>query len=239
MNILDDNTNLLRTHYYIYKYPVENNISYPLYIQNSKVYVTKNLRGFDSQKFTHVDFLSYFRVLGFNYMNFKCENLTELIMRAKSHLLDSTVEIREVETHNSLRYCTTTDGFIKQGAYIYHEESDALDISINELTELRDVWPYGAPIIKQVTVSSRFNFDYQNSHIDFCHFIEFINNYFNSNVSSVFQNPIRVIYDELNYKYNTYKVFNNIQQFGFDLFPRLFDYLVTESIFETCQRLTK
>lgn len=228
MNILTDETNLLRTHYYILKQPKSQNCI-PLKFKEKTVYLHKECRGFAKYKFTHVNFISLFRVLGFSYMNFECTNLEEILKKAKLYIQAPTVERKIVKTNLSGRNLLTDKGLVVKDQYIsYREHEDTLNL--NDVID-RNAWPFDFPNVK-VVEGCDVTFDYKSKNVDFYHFVIYINRIFNSNIATTLQNPIRIVYEEINSKYNMYRLLNNLQFLGLNLLPSVYDYFTSQSIID-------
>ncbi|UVX94915.1 hypothetical protein CsNV_055 [Callinectes sapidus nudivirus] len=225
-NVMSDDTSALRSHYYI-STSEKSKYNAPIYLNsNKKVYIHKELRGFESDKFTHVNFLSLCRVLAFSYMRFKCTNIDKIIDDARSNLLlpaDRTIV--ECVGNNTV----TADGVVKVNQCVRYRDNGVI-LSLDYLQQF-NAWPHDKPTIEPITEdANNVLFDYKQNRIDLHHFVEYINTVFKSNVSTILQNPIIMIFEEINIKYNTYRIFNNINLLAHDLFPSVYDFLTAQAI---------
>ena len=75
--------------------------------------------------------------------------------------------------------------------------TDSSSLSIESIKE-RNVWAFGKPIIEMIPEDANV-FNYKLSTINICHFINYINITFKSNMAAtVLQNPIFVVFEEMN-----------------------------------------
>ena len=83
MSRLKEDCNLLRSHYYIL---VKKYQSYavPLVVNGITAYLHKGARGYSYNHFSHTEFKSLIRILGFKFFNFKYTNLESIILKCNN-----------------------------------------------------------------------------------------------------------------------------------------------------------
>ncbi|QBB28654.1 hypothetical protein HgNV_049 [Homarus gammarus nudivirus] len=231
MNKYTDDTNVLRSHYYILK-TQKSEYSIPIYIKNAKCYIHKESRNFDTDKFTHVNFLSLFRVLAFSYMRFKCNNINEILNTSKQHL-HKKVERSVVEKSGCC--VLTADGTVQVDKAIAYQHmiTGGGDKELAQLIAL-NAWAHDKPDIDYIKPdqTNTLLFNYDTPQVELYHFTRYVNNIFKSNISTLLQNPIILVCEDINIKYTMFKIFNNINILACDLFPSVYDFLVAQSILD-------
>nr|WOZ57637.1 hypothetical protein MmNV_44 [Menippe mercenaria nudivirus] len=224
MNIYTEDTNLLRTHYYI-SVDKMSKYSIPISVGNDKVYIHKDIRGFKTEKFTHRNFVSLLRVLAFAYMRFKCVNIDEILTEAKAKLFVNEESKIIVPTKQKGYYAM--DGEIQNNkCFVFQCENYSLDDIRN-----RNVWVFGTPDIQSIPEND-YLFDYKGE-LDLCHFVRYINHTFKSDmISTILQNPLNVVFEEMSVKYYAYRIYNNIKVLSHLLFPSIYDFLTGQAILD-------
>lgn len=228
-NFLTDETNVLRTQYHISHQP-ESEYNAVLSWNDKKVFIHKEFRKTNNHKITHSNVVSLVRVVAFNYMGFKCDNLESILQKAKAHLLLSTIG----------RVCVVAkpgfgvlhgDGTVEQCTIVAYQEEDDDDLPLlDDLKSADELWPYGVPDLNRLDeINDRF-FSL-SGNLSLPHFVEFVNHFFQShNLATLIQNPLSVVFEELNSKYGLYKMHNNIQILACSLFPSIYDFFTTQCI---------
>ena len=210
----------------------------PIYFNNYCVFLHKEHRGYNNTKITHSNFLSLIRVLGFSYLGFKCTNLEDILKRVREYLYCST---DAYQVKRATDECTSPSGVLIGGGILFDKivsyQQSHTDTPTKNDAERFGLWVFGKPIIVQNDHNVK-SFKYQND-LELSDFVMYINEVFNSNISAILQNPIMSIFLELKYKYNMYKIFNNINLFRMDVFPSIYDFLVTDLILEYIKNVSK
>lgn len=237
-NRLSDSTNVLRSHYYILKNKF-NEFAIPLSINNKLVYLHKMYRGFSKHHFTHSDFMSIIRVLGFKYFNFKCTNIKNLINNAfDNDSLYTSVCLEDSNNNENSDIILNYDNIVlfsnEYKSYIDFENFFNID---KDHLKARNLWLYGKPSIEIVNSNNKFTFNYDKDVLNIVEFYNYIDSCFNSKVSSILQNPISSVYLQLSIAFDFYKITNNIQMFALDIFPSMYDYCITFSIFKYIEEI--
>lgn len=209
----------------------------PITLFDKQVFIHKDVRTSNNIKFNHINMISLLRILAFSYMRFKCVNLNNILEHAKSHLFIED-EIRSVNIIKKRgHFSITKDNILLNDSYVDSQYLSS-SLSIESIKE-RNVWAFGKPIIEMIPEDANV-FNYKLSTINICHFINYINITFKSNMAAtVLQNPIFVVFEEMNDKYCSYKMFNNIHLLSHSLFPSIYDYLTGESILNFVNYVTK
>lgn len=227
MNKITDETNLLRSHYYISKTEYDK-YCVPITFNGKTSYIIKEFRGFKNEKFTHVNFISLFRVLGFSFMNFTFDNFDEIMENTLKYIQTFNSTSRQIESQQVGYNCLNEKNELQPNAYIDFIE-DIDKIRYEDVID-RNIWPFGVP---QISENENTMYNYENEDtIDFCEFINYINKIFKSNIATILQNPINFVYEEINYKFTMYKLFKNKKLLAFDLLPSIYDYLIAQSILD-------
>lgn len=191
-------------------------------VNNNSVYIHKENRAFARDRFSHSHFISFFRVLGFNYMGLTCTNLDNIVNDSKAYLLGEE-RSNSSSSSNKMRDDTNDDS----GFVLDYTDELLLDNGISK------------PIITFLQRDDKISFNYELSSIPLEGFVKYINTTLNSNVATLFQNPIKLICEELNYKYSMYRIFNNLNGFVYDLLPSVYDFLTSEAILVYINGLNK
>ncbi len=239
MSIYSEDTNLLRTHYYISHKQISK-YAVPLVVYGKRVYIHKDVRGFQATgKFTHLNFVSLLRTLAFSYMRFECSNLDAMLKNVKAELFLNQDRV-EVSTDQEGYFVIRSDGTIVPNARVI-VENECLFPTLDEIKG-RNIWPFGDPHFVRLNDDDDRGvnlFNYDTDSISLCHFANYINHIFHSEMAaSILQNAMFVVYEEMNVKYCAYKMLNNVQLLAHMLFPTMYDYLTAEFIIEymkTCQ----
>lgn len=227
MSVYSEDTNLLRTHYYISSerqsiYDVQVRIS------GNHAFFNKDVRGHRSVKFTHVNMMSLLRVLAFSYMGFQCVNIDDLMNNAMSMMFVDNEEERIVVTTPHPGFYVERKGVVEKA---YLASKCIMAPAVHEEIRERNLWPFGEPIIERLPHDDNlFSYTTVDSP-DLCHFVKFVSRTFKSDqIATLLQNPLLCIFEEIKVKHYEYLIFNNIQLLQHSLFPSVYDYLTGECI---------
>ncbi|UHB41788.1 hypothetical protein MrNuV_ORF065 [Macrobrachium rosenbergii nudivirus] len=220
MNIFSDETNLIRSHYYVskvknsdYAIKINFNSTTALYLQKDH---RSNIKGL---KITHTDFISLLKVLIITYLGIEVENIESLLQNAMRMLYSNKVLIRTDDETNALYTLITTDNtLINTEAY----QSNQYDLSLVDVKEF-ELYPFGKPIVKRTN-------DKLVKPFTLYEIVKYINLTFKANISALLQNPIICIYNELNYNYTMYRVLKDEQKYISSVLPTVYEYLVADKI---------
>ena len=80
MSRLKENGSLLRSHYYLLANKYQS-YAVPLVVNGVTAYLHKGLRGYSYNHFTHTQFKSLIRILGFKFFKFKFTNVKDIISK--------------------------------------------------------------------------------------------------------------------------------------------------------------
>ncbi|UVT30849.1 hypothetical protein PvNV_045 [Penaeus vannamei nudivirus] len=230
MNIFSEETDLLRSHYFINK-TKQSPYAMRIRVGDTYAYIQKECRGYDYKKITHTQIVSMLRVLGFSYLGFKVSNLEEILQQAKSSLFATATREEVFDTGCCI---LSMDGKIKRDMRIDYQTITSSEIlPIGSIRE-RYLWPCTKPIIEKM--ESR-TFDYNTKYIELADFVTYINNIFSANISTIIQGPLLLVYTDIINKYTLYKMTNNLNSFSKNTIPSVFDFLVTDSLIEYIKNL--
>ncbi len=224
MNIFNDETILLRSHYYITKNK-ETEYSIPIHFNGKTVYITKDYRGYNYQKLTHTHIQSLIRVLGFSYLGFDVKNIDRIIDEVKMRL--HTPATRDEMDASTTDFILTKDNkLIQNKKIIYSSDKNILSLDV---IKARFLWPCtNIPVIVPKK-EQKFQFNYKEP-LELHKFVQYINAFFKSNISTVIQSPLILVFNDLNVKYTIYKITNNLNMFSKNICPSIFDYMIVNTI---------
>lgn len=202
----------------------------PIEINNKKVYIQKEYRGFKYEKITHTQITSLLKVLAFAYLGFKVENLDAIMEQVNGSLFFPT-ERTKVDAPG--RFILIKDNKLVSNKRLdYYSESQIIPA-----TNLRDrhMWPCIRPIIiKEEDKAHTFKY---TEYMKLEHFVAYVNNVFNSKISTIIQNPLILVYNDINIKYTIYKTTNNLNVFSKIVMPSIFDFVSANNLVEYINKL--
>ena len=222
MNILSDETNLLRSHYYLTRRKTS---EYAIELQSnqgSSVFIHKETRSFtDGIRITHSNIHSVLKVLSFTYLGLRVLNLTELLARGTGRLFIPKDVVRLTQPYQ-LPLLKPNNIPDLDNTY----EGHTYDISVEDVKDT-GIWPCGTPVI---------NSDNLITEISLAGFVNYVNSVFQANIGVLFQNPIQITFIDMSYNITMYKIIQDIQKFIFSVVPTVYDYLISEKVFHLIQQ---
>ncbi|UBZ25548.1 hypothetical protein CcNV_063 [Crangon crangon nudivirus] len=220
---LNDQTNLLRSHYYLFKNKYEVS-AVGLQVNDSVAYLHKEYRGYGYHHFTHTDLVCMIKVLGFHYFGFRIDNLNESLVLARDMSSCACNYIPSTEPEVGIYYLYPDN----KVDYTMRWVCDAPHRSVKaDILQMRHLHPYGIPhVVSQDT--SRF--DYKTLEFNRLDFFEYINTVLKANVSAILQNPISCVYSKLAQVLEIYKYTYNRQLFYSDILPSIYEYMTAINI---------
>uniref|UniRef100_A0AAU8GE72 Uncharacterized protein n=1 Tax=Faxonius propinquus nudivirus TaxID=3139431 RepID=A0AAU8GE72_9VIRU len=233
-----EDTNLLRSHYYLFSEKYDNTAT-PLTINDNTVYLHKNYRGYGRNYFTHTNFCSLIRILGFKYFKFNIVNLSA--MKKNYNQFDDCSYSLVVDDFNNDKITNILDinnEIVSDKYNIYANFENLLNINQSSII-FRNSWLYIDPIINFNNFDSPEYFDYKTNNFSIIHFFKYINYILNSNVSNILQAPIKSVFSNLSLDYNAFILLKDYKTFGKEILPSMYDYLVTYNIFEYIDNIHK
>ena len=250
---LKEDGNLLRSHYYLlvkkYQY-----YATPLRINDTTIYIHKGSRGYSYNHFTHREFKSLIRILGFKYFNFKFINLESIISKC-NNWTDCEYDILTNDDNNNDKNNNNNDNsddgknnknttincphsLVIKNQEIYAKIEKIMNdeflrkLDINKFRERKLNLPLDGSL--PIIISNDSN---ERQHFNIQSFFKYINNVLKSNVSFILQNCITSVYKELNYKFEFYKIHRNLKLFQLDILPPPADYIITFKLFDYIENI--
>ena len=264
MSRLKEDCNLLRSHYYflIKKYQF---YAVPLVVNGVTAYLHKGPRGYSYNHFTHTEFKSLIRILGFKFFNFKYTNLESIISKCSNWedceyimLDDSSTETNQ---HKKKLHVKKSDTINRSSLTIQNQEiytkmnrqmKDVFfkNVDISNFQERNLGIPLDGklPIIEIVKnhqegeshkniLIKRQSPNNQKNHLNLIAFYKYINASLEANVSYILQNCITSVYKDLNIKYEFYKIHGNLNVFQMDILPTPADYITAFKLFDYIENI--
>ena len=234
---LKEDGNLLRSHYYLlvkkYQY-----YATPLTINNTTVYIHKGSRGYSYNHFTHREFKSLIRILGFKYFNFKFINLESIISKYNNWTDCEYDILTNNKKNNTNTTIKTPDSLVIKNQEIYTKIEKTMNdeflrkLDINKFQERNLSLPLDGslPIISTNGLNETKSFNIKS-------FYKYINNTLKSNVSFILQNCISCVYKEIHCKFEFYKIHRNLKLFQLDILPTPADYIITFKLFDYIENI--
>lgn len=218
-----------RSHYYVYAKPYSAN-AVPVNVSGTVAYIHKEHRGFGRHHFTHNDFVSLVRVLGFKFFNFKCLNVERLIANAESVDMTYTPDAYCCEPADSTAF-VQGDRYYAQ---ITRSTRDTFFEHANDKTSRRN-WIFGRPALEFCN-DGRFDYDACVFRLtDFCRFVD--DTMKTNALCRLLVNPVTYVYRELEIKLELYRFHRDVDVFKYDAFPSLYDYINALDIFRYIKNL--
>ena len=229
MSRLKEDGNLLRSHYYLLVNKYQS-YAVPLVVNGVTAYLHKGLRGYSYNHFSHTQFKSLIRILGFKFFNLKFTNFKDILSKC-----NDWSDCEYVTTLISNDKDTECKVIRNQKIYTkskrYMKDDFLLNVNINIFQERNLGLPLDGkrPIIKK---SDRSNLIKSKKELKLIAFFKYINKVLKANVSYILQNCITSVYKELNYKYKFYKIHKMVKIFQYDILPTTSDYITAIKIFD-------
>ena len=225
-----EDSNLLRSHYYLlvkkYQYSAT-----PLRVNKITAYLHKGSRGYSYNHFTHTDFKSLIRILGFKFFNFKFVNLKSIISKCNNWKDCEYLAKKDEKRHHDSLVIINQEIPTKMNKYMNDEF--LIRVDTNKFQERN----LGLPLDGTLPIIEVDGESLMKNSFDVISFYKYINNVLKSNVSYILQNCITSVYKELNYKYEFYKIHKNLNLFQMDILPTPADYIIAFRIFDYIENI--
>lgn len=230
-NCLSDETNLLRSHYYVFAKPYDSSCS--CFNKNRRpVFLHKMRRGYALNHFTHQNMLSIIRVLGFRYFGFSFTDITNFIHAQQTAIPNvTTIELRANSNEGKQHPILLPNNTVAQFAYTEVMKTQALPISKNEISS-RNCDAFGFPI----TLNAR-QFDYATKSFYLIYFCEFINEAFDGEVMRMLQNPITAVFQSLSISFEIHTLMQDRLLFCREIAPSILDFIIADNFFTYAESL--
>lgn len=226
-----DDTNILRSHYYILKERYDEQ-AIPLHLYDTIAYLHKRHRGFAAYHFTHLDFISIIKVLSFRYFHFQCTNLNDILGKSKeteSCIMD--IEVQEIDNTDSIPILSESNTLLFNKRCVAKTNTGEFFNYTKDAIKNRNIWLCSMPDIIFIESKDPLLFNYAYDKLNIIHFFNYIKSCFKANISSILQNPILSVYSQISISFEIYKMMKQFDIFTLDIMPSMYDFLITYSFF--------